>query len=125
MTFLEKIRAAQKSTNSMLCVGLDTDWRSLPESLANDANPVLTFNKALIEATKDLACCYKLQMAYYEAYGERGIEAVRETLAAIPSHIVTIADVKRGDIGATTDLYAYAYQDLFDFDAVTINPLMG
>ena len=125
MTFLEKIRAAQATSKSLLCVGLDTDWRKLPDALSGDTNPVLTFNKALIEATSDIACCYKLQMAYYEAYGERGIEAVWETLAAIPSHILTIADVKRGDIGATTDLYAYAYQELFPFDAVTVSPYMG
>lgn len=125
MTFLEKIRASQERANSILCVGLDTDWRLLPESLKNDKNPVLSFNKAIIDATQDIACCYKLQMAYYEAYGEPGIAAVRETLEAIPAHIFTIADVKRGDIGATTDLYAYAYQELFDFDSVTINPYMG
>src|SRR4051812_47976890 len=64
-------------------------------------------------------------MAYYEAYAERGIAAVRETLDHIQKEILTIADVKRGDIGATTDLYAYAYQEQLDFDSVTINPLMG
>jgi orotidine-5'-phosphate decarboxylase len=125
MTFLEKIRSASARANSVLCVGLDTDWRSLPDAVKNERNPVLAFNKALIDATKDIAACYKLQFAYYEAYGEPGIEAVQETLAAIPKEVFTIADVKRGDIGATTDLYAYAYQELFDFDAVTINPYMG
>jgi orotidine-5'-phosphate decarboxylase len=125
MTFLEKIKSAQEKSKSSLCVGLDTDWRTLPDILKNDANPVLAFNKAIIDATSDLACCYKLQMAYYEAYGERGYTTIQQTLAHIPPHILTIGDVKRGDIGATSDLYAYAYQEMFPFDAVTINPLMG
>jgi orotidine-5'-phosphate decarboxylase len=86
---------------------------------------VAAFNRAIIDATSDLACCYKLQMAYYEAYGTKGIEAVEQTLAHIPKHILTIGDVKRGDIGATSEKYAYAYQELFPFDAITINPLMG
>jgi orotidine-5'-phosphate decarboxylase len=125
MTFLEKIKLAQKKSNSILCVGLDTDWRAIPESLACEKNPVVAFNRAIIDATKDLACAYKLQMAYYEAYGERGYAAVQETLSQIPEHILTIGDVKRGDIGATSEKYAFAYQEMFGFDAITINPLMG
>ncbi len=125
MTFLEKIRAAQARSSSILCVGLDTDHTKLPDILKGEANPVLTFNKAMIDATKDLACCYKLQLAYYEAYGEQCYETVLETLAYIPSHILTIGDVKRSDIGATSEKYAYAYQEMLPFDAITINPLMG
>ncbi len=109
----------------MLCVGLDTDGKTIPDILKNEQNPVAAFNRAIIDATSDLACCYKLQMAYYEAYGKPGIDAVEQTLAHIPSHILTIGDVKRGDIGATSEKYAYAYQELFPFDAITINPLMG
>lgn len=125
MTFLEKIISAQKQSHSILCIGLDTDYRKLPEILDDDPNPVLAFNRAIIEATSDLACCYKLQIAYYEAYGERCYETIQATLECIPKHIVTIADVKRGDIGATSDQYAYAWQELIPFDAMTINPLMG
>ncbi len=125
MTFLEKIKHAQEKSHSILCVGLDTDWKSLPKKLDGEENPVVVFNKAIIDATKDVACAYKLQLAYYEAYGERGYAAVQETLASIPEHIVTIGDVKRGDIGATSEQYAYAYQEMFPFDAITINPLMG
>ncbi|HEY3876797.1 MAG TPA: orotidine-5'-phosphate decarboxylase [Candidatus Kapabacteria bacterium] len=125
MTFLEKLLGAQKKSNSILCVGLDTDAKKLPDLLRHEANPVLAFNKAIIEATSDLACCYKLQLAYYEAYGERCYETVLRTLEYIPRHVLTIGDVKRGDIGATSQNYAYAYQEMFPFDAITINPLMG
>lgn len=125
MTFLEKIKLAQAKSHSLLCVGLDTDWKTIPEILKNEPNPVAAFNRAIIDATSDLACCYKLQMAYYEANGKNGIDAVEQTLAHIPKHILTIGDVKRGDIGATSEQYAYAYQELFPFDAITINPLMG
>ncbi len=125
MTFLEKIRAAQEKSKSILCVGLDTDHTKLPDILSGEANPVLAFNKAIIDATKDFACCYKLQLAYYEAYGPSCYDTVLETLAYIPKHILTIGDVKRNDIGATSEKYAYAYQEMFPFDAMTINPLMG
>jgi orotidine-5'-phosphate decarboxylase len=125
MTFLEKIKSAQQKSGSMLCVGLDTDYQKLPEILDDERNPVLAFNKAIIDATSDLVCCYKLQIAYYEAYGERFYESVQSTLGYIPKHILTIGDVKRGDIGATSEKYAHAYQDMFAFDAITINPLMG
>ena len=125
MTFLEKLANAQRRTNSMLCIGLDTDWRTVPEFLHRAENPVLAFNRAIIDATKEFACAYKLNIAYYEAFGEAGINAIHRTLSRIPSHIVTIADVKRNDIGNTCDQYAFTYQDYFTFDAMTINPLMG
>ena len=88
-------------------------------------NPVLAFNQALIDATKDVACAYKLNVAFYEAYGEAGIYAMHRTLSRIPSHIVTIGDVKRNDLGSSSEQYAFTYQDYFGFDAITINPLMG
>ncbi|HZK75810.1 MAG TPA: orotidine-5'-phosphate decarboxylase, partial [Candidatus Kapabacteria bacterium] len=125
MTFLEKIKSAQEKSGSLLCVGLDTDHQKLPDILRNEPNPVLAFNKAIIDATSDFVCCYKLQMAYYEAYGERFYETVQSTLEYIPKHILTIGDVKRGDIGATSEKYAFAYQEMFGFDSITINPLMG
>ncbi|MDP4219157.1 MAG: orotidine-5'-phosphate decarboxylase [Bacteroidota bacterium] len=125
MTFIEKIKSAQAKTNSKLCIGLDTALANVPEFLHGESNPVLAFNKAIIDATKDLACAYKPNLAYYEAYGAKGIEALEGTLTHIPSDIFTIADVKRGDIGATSDQYALAYQELYPFDSVTISPYMG
>lgn len=125
MKFVDKIRRSRERSNSLLCIGLDTDSQKLPEFLHVHKNPVLEFNRAIIDATKDIACAYKLNMAYYEAYGEAGIEAIRGTLSHIPEGIVTIGDVKRGDIGNTSDQYAFTYQDYFTFDSITINPLMG
>jgi len=125
MTFIEKIRSAQSRSKSKLCIGLDTALSNIPEHLLGEANPVMTFNKAIIDATADIACAYKPNVAYYEAYGVKGFEALEGTLSHIPSEIFTIADVKRGDLGATSDQYAVAYQNLFPFDSVTINPYMG
>jgi orotidine-5'-phosphate decarboxylase len=125
MTFLEKISSAQQRTNSMLCVGLDTDLKTLPESIRGDQDPVVSFNREIINATKEFTCCYKLNIAYYEARAEEGIASMRKTLEAIPSHLITILDIKRGDIGNTCDQYAYAYQELFSVDAITVSPLMG
>jgi len=125
MTFLEKLEYAKTRSNSLLCIGLDTDWRTVPEFLHREDNAVLAFNRAIIDATKDFAIGYKMNLAYYEAFGEAGIYALHRTLSRIPSHLITIGDVKRGDIGNTSDQYAFAYQEYFGFDAITINPLMG
>jgi orotidine-5'-phosphate decarboxylase len=125
MTFLEKIKSAQQKSNSKLCIGLDTALSNVPEVLLGEANPVLAFNKAIIDATKDIACAYKPNVAYYEAYGVKGFEALEGTLAHIPESILSIADIKRGDIGATSDQYAFAYQVNLNFDAITISPYMG
>lgn len=125
MRFIDKIKRAREKSNSLLCIGLDTDWRKVPDFMHVHENPVLEFNRQIIDATKDLVCAYKLNMAYYEAYGEMGIPAVHRTLSRIPNDIVTVGDIKRGDIGATSDQYAFTYQEYFGFDAITINPLMG
>jgi orotidine-5'-phosphate decarboxylase len=125
MTFLEKLDAAQRKSRSLLCIGLDTDPRNVPDVLKSEANPILAFNKALIDATSDIVCSYKPNLAYYEANREVGFDALEKTLAHIPSHVLTIGDVKRGDIGATSEQYRIAYQDVFPFDSITINPLMG
>ncbi len=125
MKFIEKIRSAQVKNNSKLCIGLDTALASVPEFLHSETNPVLTFNKSIIDATKDIVCAYKPNVAYYEAYGVKGFQALEGTLAHIPAEIFTIADIKRGDIGATSDQYAIAYQEKFNFDSITISPYMG
>lgn len=125
MTFIDKIRSAQTKTNSKLCIGLDTDINKIPEHLLGEENPVATFNKAIIDATSDIACAYKPNTAYYEAYGTKGLDALAVTLAHIPSHIFTIGDCKRGDLGATSDQYHIAWQKNFHFDAITLSPYMG
>ena len=125
MTFIEKILSSQQIANSKLCIGLDTSLSNIPEHLLGEENPILTFNKAIIDATSDLACAYKPNVAYYEAAGVKGYQALEATLSHIPEQILTIADIKRGDLGATSEQYALAYQVNLPFDVVTLSPYMG
>jgi orotidine-5'-phosphate decarboxylase len=124
-SFNERYRAIHDRTHSRLCIGLDTDWRNVPESVRGADNPVLEFNTKIIEATGDLCSAYKPNFAFYESFGTQGIEALRLTLERIPDGVLTIADAKRGDIGNTAERYAYATLEHLDFDAVTVNPYMG
>jgi orotidine-5'-phosphate decarboxylase len=125
MAFYEKLRSAQQQNNSLLCIGLDSDISKIPKHLHQRENPILEFNKRIIEATADLVCAYKLNLAFYEALGETGWRTINETLAAIPSTVVTIGDAKRGDIGNTAEMYAKSLRDDFGFSSSTVNPYMG
>jgi orotidine-5'-phosphate decarboxylase len=125
MTFLDKIRAAQWRSHTMLCIGLDIDHTKIPEQFRSERNPQAAFNRAIVTATSEFACAYKLNTAYYEANGTAGLEAIEETLNVIPQQIFTIADCKRGDIGATSDQYRNAWFGRYTFDAVTLSPYMG
>ncbi len=86
---------------------------------------VFEFNKAIIDATSDLVCCYKPNLAFYEAMGIRGLQALKKTVAYIPRDIPVIGDAKRGDIGNTAAAYARALFDYYKFDAATVNPYLG
>jgi orotidine-5'-phosphate decarboxylase len=110
---------------SYLCVGLDTDLKRIPKHLLATEDPVFEFNKQIIDATKDLCVSYKPNLAFYEAMGPAGLESLMKTLAYIPAAHFTIADAKRGDIGNTSSLYARAFFETYDFDAVTVAPYMG
>ncbi len=114
---------------SYLCVGLDTDLRLLPRHLLAEADPVFSFNRAIIDATAEFAVAYKPNIAFYEAQGPRGWESLQRTLNYIPDHCFTIADAKRGDIGNTSGLYARTFFDPtaagLNFDSVTVAPYMG
>ena len=114
---------------SYLCVGLDTDLRKLPSHLLSEPDPVFAFNKAIIDATADVAVAYKPNIAFYEAQGPSGWESLQKTLEYIPDDCFTIADAKRGDIGNTSGLYARTFFDPtaagLDFDSVTVAPYMG
>jgi orotidine-5'-phosphate decarboxylase len=110
---------------SFLCVGLDVDLDKIPPHLLQYKNPLLEFNKAIIEATHDLCVAYKPNIAFYEAYGTMGWEALSKSMELIPDNIFTIADAKRGDIGNTADRYAHAFFEQMNFDAVTLSPYMG
>ncbi|MDE3236572.1 MAG: orotidine-5'-phosphate decarboxylase [Bacteroidota bacterium] len=110
---------------SFLCVGLDTDSTKLPKHLLSEKNPVLTFNKAMVDATKEYCVSYKINTAFYEAMGVKGWEIMEETLQYIPKTHLVIADAKRGDIGNTSSQYAKAFFETLPFDAVTVAPYMG
>lgn len=110
---------------SFLCVGLDADIHKLPKHLLTERDPILTFNRAIIDATSDLAVAYKPNLAFYESLGIRGWESLQNSLEYIPSECFTIADAKRGDIGNTADMYARTFFKTYAFDSVTVNPYMG
>jgi orotidine-5'-phosphate decarboxylase len=110
---------------SYLCVGLDTDITKIPEHLQSHPDAVFEFNKAIIDATKDLCVSYKLNTAFYEAMGLKGWEAMEKTVNYIPKDIFTIADAKRGDIGNTSTQYAKAFFEALPFNAITVAPYMG
>jgi len=125
MKFIDKLLKAQRKNKSLLCVGLDTDPAKLPGTLAKSKNAVLRFNQEIIEATSDLVCAYKLNLAFYEALGEKGWHIVQKTMESIPGTIVTIGDGKRGDIGNTAERYAVALYKELHFDAATVSPYLG
>jgi len=117
--FLEKLLDISRSNNSLLCVGLDPDPQKIP------VKDVFEFNRAIIDATADLVCAYKPNLAFYEAMGIRGLQILKKTLAAIPGNIPVIGDAKRGDIGNTAAAYAKALFEYYKFDAVTVSPYLG
>ena len=118
-SFSDNLRRASEANRSLLCVGLDTDPRLMP------INDVFEFNRAIVDATRDLVCCYKPNLAFYEARGPAGLEALRRTVEHIGGDVPVIGDAKRGDIGNTARAYASALFDYYGFDAVTANPYMG
>lgn len=125
MNFTQRLRRIQRKANSLLCIGLDTDATKIPEFLREFGDPVYEFNRRIIDATKDLVCAYKVNLAFYESTGEHGWYTVHQTLACIPDDIVTIGDAKRGDIGNSSEMYAKILVDDYKFAATTVNPYMG
>jgi len=117
-----------KRKKSFLCVGLDSDMRKIPQYLLRKKNPVFDFNKQIIDETSRFAVAYKPNLAFYESRGTEGWNTLQETVRYIRSQypdIFLIADAKRGDIGNTSGLYARAFFEEMDFDAVTVAPYMG
>lgn len=117
-----------KKKQSFLCIGLDVDLNKIPKYLLVDSDPVFAFNKAIIDATHHLCVAYKLNTAFYEAYGIKGWQALEKTINYLNKkhlEIFTIADAKRGDIGNTSTMYAKAFFDDLSFDSVTVAPYMG
>lgn len=124
MTRQQLVQQVQQK-RSYLCVGLDTDITKLPKHLQSHPNAVFEFNKAIIDATKDLCVSYKINTAFYESQGLKGWEAMEQTVNYIPQGLFKIADAKRGDIGNTSSQYAKAFFETMNFDAITVAPYMG
>ncbi|WP_029283815.1 orotidine-5'-phosphate decarboxylase [Pedobacter sp. R20-19] len=128
MTKQQLFEQIQKK-RSFLCVGLDSSLDKIPQHLLKYENPILEFNKQIIDATKDLCVAYKPNTAFYECYGKKGWETLIETWKYIPKDIFSIADAKRGDIGNTSSMYAETFfnekSSEMSFDSVTVAPYMG
>ena len=124
MKALQKLQEKQKE-NKFICVGLDTDLEKIPSHLKQTKNPVLEFNKSIIESTHKFAAAYKINFAFYEERGSKGFEILKDTVEIIPKNTLIIGDAKRGDIGNTSKYYAKSVFEYFGFDSVTVNPYMG
>lgn len=126
MNWREKLLSVTHTNNSLLCVGLDTNLEKIPKFLFESyKNPLLDFNKEIVDATKDLVCAYKLNMAFYEVAGKKGFEALEKTVQYIPRAVFIILDGKRNDIGSTAQKYAQSLFETLKADAVTVNPYLG
>ena len=119
MNFTDKLLAASRRNDSLLCVGLDPDPGQMPKV------SLLEFNKAIVDATAELVCAYKPNLAFYEALGIDGLKLLQKTIEHIPANIPIIGDGKRGDIGNTAKAYAKALFVTFGFDAATVSPYLG
>jgi uridine monophosphate synthetase len=123
--FLDKLISAATGNDSLLCVGLDPDPARFPSSLWDEESPIFSFNRTIIDATRDLVCAYKPNFAFYEAEGLPGLDALKRTIEYVPDEIPVILDAKRGDIGSTARAYAKAAFDVWGADALTVNPYLG
>ncbi|WP_419558234.1 orotidine-5'-phosphate decarboxylase [Prevotella sp.] len=117
-----------KTKRTFLCVGLDTDLKKVPQHILKEEDPIFSFNKAIIDATADYCVAYKPNLAFYEAFGVKGLMAFEKTVKYLkenyPNHFI-VADAKRGDIGNTSAMYARTFFEEYDVDALTVAPYMG
>lgn len=125
ITYLEKLHTVQEKNNSWLCVGLDPDMSRLRVDALRWDEPILPYNKGIIDATADLVCAYKPNLGFYLQWGAAGVIALERTIAYVPSHIPVILDCKTGDIGHTQAAWAHGLFDEWGVDAITINPYVG
>lgn len=125
MLYTEKLQQIISKHKSNLIIGLDPDLKKLPEFFLRYENPVLEFNKVIIENTKDISAGYKPNLAFYELLGESGLKALQNTVSIIPDELIKICDAKRSDMGNTAEYYAMTYFDKYNFDSITLSPYMG
>ena len=126
MTFIDKLRAAERQNGSLLCVGLDPDPAKLPGALKGDASKIFDFCAAIVDATADLVIAFKPQIAYFAAHRAEGqLEQLMEHMRRTAPNVPIILDAKRGDIGSTAEQYAIEAFERYGADAVTLSPFMG
>jgi len=125
--FGHRLREAMRRNESLVCVGLDPDLEKMPEEFRGVGvrEAIVRFNRAIVEATRDVVCAYKPNLGFYAAYGVEGLAALAETRWLIPAEIPVILDCKVGDMDNTAERYAKGYFEEWGFDAVTANPYMG
>jgi len=125
MTFTDKLRTAQQTNNSWLCVGLDPVVERLPGAVLCAEDPLFVFGHAIVEATADLVCAYKPNLAFWLAEGPAGLCALQSLITAIPDHLPVVLDAKFNDVGHTAAAYARAAFETLGVDGVTANPYLG
>ncbi len=121
----EELFSQIQQKESYLCVGLDTDIHRIPKHLLDTEDPLFEFNKQIIDATHKYAVAYKPNIAFYEAHGVKGWQSLEKTIEYIPDDVFIVADAKRGDIGNTSKMYARAFFENMECDAITVAPYMG
>jgi len=126
MTFIKKLNQAWETNDSLLCVGLDPNWVKIPSHLKEYDHPIFEFCKQIVDATHDVVCGYKPQIAYFAGLSaENQLQMICDYIRNTYPHLPIILDSKRGDIGSTAAMYAKEAFERFQADAVTINPYMG
>ena len=125
MSYLDKLHRAQQANRSWVCLGLDPQPDRLPVAALKWDEPLLPFNRAIIDATADLVCAYKPNLGFYLQWGAAGVIALERSIAYIPDHIPVILDAKIGDIGHTQAAWGRGLFDVWNVDAVTVNPYVG
>lgn len=128
MNFQQKLKRIIDKNNSLLCIGLDPEIEKLPKHLLTENDPIFAFNKNIIDQTADLVCCYKPNIAFYEARGIAGLNSLKKTMEYLKDKypdIPIILDAKRADIGNTARMYAKAMFEYWRSDATTVYPYLG
>jgi orotidine-5'-phosphate decarboxylase len=125
LSFNERLNMLISNKSSLLCIGLDPVMDNIPSHLKYEKNPIMLFNREIVEATRELAVAYKANLAFYEAEGQNGLEALYDLETMISKDMLLILDGKRGDVPHTAKKYVHAYFNQLGADAVTLSPYMG